>query len=122
MTFLSKLTGATLAGVMLSGAAAAQEMSYFRISTGAAGGTYFPIGGLIANVISNPPGSRPCEESGTCGVPGLVAIAQSTNASAHNVNAVQAGQMEAGLSGAATLRDSRSSRRARRVRQRDLFR
>ena len=30
-------------------------------------------------------------------------MAQSTNASAHNVNAVQAGQMEAGLTGAATL-------------------
>ena len=36
-------------------------------------------------------------------MPGLIAMAQSTNASAHNVNAIQAGQMEAGLSGAATL-------------------
>ena len=76
---------------------------FFRIGTGSAGGTYFPIGGVIANAISNPPGSRPCEEGGNCGVPGLVAIAQSTNASAHNVNAIQAEQMEAGLTGAATL-------------------
>ncbi|MCB2012669.1 MAG: TAXI family TRAP transporter solute-binding subunit, partial [Geminicoccaceae bacterium] len=73
------------------------------IGTGSAGGTYFPIGGIIANAISNPPGSRPCEEGGNCGVPGLVAIAQSTNASAHNVTAIQAGQLEAGLTGAATL-------------------
>jgi len=36
-------------------------------------------------------------------VPGLIAIAQSTNASAHNVTAINAGQMEAGLTGAATL-------------------
>jgi TRAP transporter TAXI family solute receptor len=93
-----------LAGVLLAGAAAqAQEMKFFRIGTGSAGGTYFPIGGIIANAISNPPGSRPCEEGGTCGVPGLVAIAQSTNASAHNVTAINAGQMEAGLTGAATL-------------------
>ena len=45
----------------------------------------------------------PCDKGGTCGVPGLVAIAQSTNASAHNVTAINAGQMEAGLTGAATL-------------------
>jgi len=99
-----KLFAAVVAGAMLAGAAAqAQEMKFFRIGTGSAGGTYFPIGGIIANAISNPPGSRPCEEGGTCGVPGLVAIAQSTNASAHNVTAINAGQMEAGLTGAATL-------------------
>lgn len=103
MKRLTKITGALLACSMLAGAAAAQEMKFFRIGTGGAGGTYFPIGGIIANAISNPPGSRACGEGGNCGVPGLVAMAQSTNASAHNVNAIQAGQMEAGLSGAATL-------------------
>ena len=103
MSFLGKFTGAALACTMMTGAAMAQDMTFFRIGTGGAGGTYFPIGGIIANAISNPPGSRACEDGGNCGVPGLVAIAQSTNASAHNVNAIQAGQMEAGLSGAATL-------------------
>jgi len=103
MTFFTKLTGVALASAMLAGTAFAQEMTFFRIGTGGAGGTYFPIGGIIANAISNPPGSRACDEGGNCGVPGLVAIAQSTNASAHNVNAIQAGQMEAGLTGAATL-------------------
>ena len=98
------LMALALAGLTLTGAAVqAQEMTFFRIGTGSAGGTYFPIGGLIANAISNPPGSRPCDKGGSCGVPGLVAIAQSTNASAHNVTAIQAGQMEAGLTGAATL-------------------
>lgn len=42
--------------------ATAQE--FFRIGTGGAGGTYFPIGGAIATAISNPPGSRPCDEGG----------------------------------------------------------
>ena len=103
MTMISKFTGAALAGMMLAGSAMAQDMIFFRIGTGGAGGTYFPIGGIIANAISNPPGSRACDSGGNCGVPGLVAIAQSTNASAHNVNAIQAGQMEGGLTGAATL-------------------
>ncbi len=105
MKFQTKLAAAALAGALLSGAAAqAQEMRFFRIGTGGAGGTYFPIGGLIANAISNPPGSgKTCEQGGSCGVPGLIAIAQSTNASAHNVTAIHSGQMEAGLTGAATL-------------------
>jgi TRAP transporter TAXI family solute receptor len=103
MNLYKKIAAAAVAGVMFAGTVSAQDMTFFRIGTGGAGGTYFPIGGIIANAISNPPGSRPCEEGGNCGVPGLVAMAQSTNASAHNVNAVQAGQMEAGLTGAATL-------------------
>ncbi len=104
MKHFGKIAGATLLGAALIGSsAAAQDMKFFRIGTGGAGGTYFPIGGIIANAISNPPGSRACEEGGNCGVPGLVAMAQSTNASAHNVNAIQEEQMEAGLSGAATL-------------------
>jgi TRAP transporter TAXI family solute receptor len=96
-------TAAITATLGLSATVQAQDMKFWRIGTGSAGGTYFPIGGLIANAISNPPGSRSCDEGGSCGVPGLVAIAQSTNASAHNVTAIQAGQMEAGLTGAATL-------------------
>ena len=81
----------------------AQDIRFFRIGTGGAGGTYYPIGGLIANAISNPPGSRPCDKGGSCGVPGLVAIAVSTNASVANVNAIQAGQLDAGLAGAQSV-------------------
>lgn len=104
MKLINKAIFSACVAVALAGTAAqAQDMKFWRIGTGSAGGTYFPIGGLIANAISNPPGSRPCEEGGSCGVPGLVAIAQSTNASAHNVTAINAGQMEAGLTGAATL-------------------
>jgi hypothetical protein len=93
------IAGLTLAG----GATQAQDMKFWRIGTGGAGGTYFPIGGLIANAISNPPGSRPCDKGGSCGVPGLVAIAVSTNASVANVNAIDAGQLDAGLAGAQSV-------------------
>ncbi len=95
---------AALAGMMLAGGVAqAQDMKFWRIGTGGAGGTYFPIGGLIANAISNPPGSRPCDKGGSCGVPGLIAIAVSTNASVANVNAIDAGQLDAGLAGAQSV-------------------
>ena len=93
---LGVFLAAVIAGLTLAGGVTqAQDMKFFRIGTGGAGGTYFPIGGLIANAISNPPGSRPCEKGGSCGVPGLVAIAVSTNASVANVNAIDAGQLDA---------------------------
>ena len=73
---------------------AAQEITFFRIGTGATAGTYFPIGGLIANAISNPPGSRSCADGGSCGVPGLVATAVASNGSVANVNAIASGSMQ----------------------------
>ncbi len=75
----------------------AQEVTFFRIGTGSTGGTYFPIGGLIANAISNPPGSRPCDRGGSCGPPGLIAVAQSTQGSVANVAGIRGGQLESGL-------------------------
>lgn len=75
----------------------AQEMKFFRIGTGGVAGTYYPIGGLIADIISNPPGARPCDKGGSCGVPGLVAIAQSANGSVANVNGIKSGALESGF-------------------------
>jgi TRAP transporter TAXI family solute receptor len=91
---------ATLLGAAFVGFAAlvgAQDMQFFRIGTGGVAGTYYPIGGLIADIISNPPGARPCEKGGSCGVPGLVAIAQSSNGSVANVNAIKSGALESGF-------------------------
>ena len=103
MTFLKGLAGLALAGA-LAAPALAQDPTFFRIGTGGAGGTYFPIGGTIANGISAPPGSRPCDSGGQCGVPGLIAIAQSTTASVFNNAAVQNGELEAGLAAADVTR------------------
>ena len=104
MKHFKTLTAAlAVATIALGSAAQAQEMKFWRIGTAGAGGTYYPIGGLIANAISNPPGSRPCDKGGSCGVEGLVAIAVSTNASVANVNAIDAGQLDAGLAGAQSV-------------------
>jgi TRAP transporter TAXI family solute receptor len=103
MTFMKTLTGLALAGA-LAAPVMAQDPTFFRIGTGGAGGTYFPIGGTIANGISSPPGSRACEDGGQCGVPGLIAIAQSTTASVFNNAAVQNGELEAGLAAADVTR------------------
>jgi uncharacterized protein len=77
--------------------ATAQEMTFFRIGTGGVTGTYYPIGGLIADIISSPPGARPCQRGGSCGVPGLVGIAQSSNGAVANVDAISSGMLESGF-------------------------
>jgi len=75
----------------------AQELRFFRIGTGGIAGTYYPIGSVIANAISNPPGSSPCEAAGSCGPPGLIVIAQSANGSVANVDDIQQGMLESGF-------------------------
>src|SRR5512144_2359949 len=80
------------------GSVMAQDVRFFRIGTGGTGGTYFPIGSLIASVISRPPGSRDCEVGGSCGVPGLIAAAVSTQGSVENVRAVAEGTLDMALS------------------------
>lgn len=78
--------------------ARAAEPNFFRIATGAPAGTYFPLGGLIANAISNPPGSPPCGKGGSCGVPGLIAVAQATSGSVENIGLLRAGSVEMAFS------------------------
>ena len=86
--------GAAALGAIPAGA---QDITFFRIGTGATAGTYFPIGGLIANAISNPPGSRACADGGSCGVPGLVATSVASNGSVANATAIAAGTMQSGF-------------------------
>lgn len=92
--------GMLLAALLLGaagGPAAAQDIRFFRIGTGTTGGTYFPIGGMIAGAISRPPGSPPCELGGSCGVPGLIAVAQASSGSVENIAHLRSGAIEAAL-------------------------
>jgi TRAP transporter TAXI family solute receptor len=77
--------------------AQAQDITFFRIATGGTVGTYFPIGGLIAAALSNPPGSRACEDGGSCGVPGMVATAVSSNGSVANAALIGSGGAQSGF-------------------------
>jgi TRAP transporter TAXI family solute receptor len=67
----------------LAFAGAAHAQQFFRIGTGGTAGTYYPVGGMIANAVSQP-GK-------------IVATAQASNGSLANVNAVAGGAMEAGF-------------------------
>ncbi|MCC7049117.1 MAG: TAXI family TRAP transporter solute-binding subunit [Alphaproteobacteria bacterium] len=64
-----------------SGASWAQQQ-FFRIGTGGTAGTYYPVGGMIANAISTDK---------------ISASAVATNGSVANVNAIVGGQAESGF-------------------------
>jgi TRAP transporter TAXI family solute receptor len=75
----------------------AEDLTIFRIGTGGKAGTYYPVGSLIAQAISNPPGSDLCLQTEECGVSGLLAVAQSSNGSVSNIQGILDGELEAGL-------------------------
>lgn len=95
------LIASTLAtGLLADRAVRAQQPAverHFLIGAGPVGGTYFPVAGLIATAISNPPGGRSCEAGGNCGVPGLVADALATQGSIENLRKIGDGSMDSGL-------------------------
>jgi TRAP transporter TAXI family solute receptor len=70
---------------------------YFRIGTAATGGSFFEIGGIIASAVSGPTEGPACGRGGTCGVPGLVAVAQATPGSVENLRLVNSGEIESGF-------------------------
>ena len=71
------------AGVAGPVATHAENITYFRILTGGTVGAYFPIGGLIASAISDPPR--------------LVATTIASSGSVANVTAIESGTAGAEL-------------------------
>jgi len=94
----AKAVAVSVAMIVSAAGVQAEDLKYFTIGTAGVGGTYFPLAGTIVNAISNPPGSLGCDEGGSCGVPGLVAVAQSTHGSVANVSAMIAGDLSSGFS------------------------
>ncbi len=76
----------------------AQDLKFFTIGTGGTAYTYYPVGGVIANAISKPPGSRECGKGGSCGVDNLIASAVSSRGSVDNINAINSGLRNSGFS------------------------
>ena len=90
------LAVAMLAINLRSAQALSQRIS-FQIVTGSTGGTYFPVGQLIAGLISHPPGVDRCERAPVCGPSGLIISARTSDGAVANVLGVNAGLAESGL-------------------------
>ncbi len=91
------------AGVGLPGlgqtawAGEAAPRRFFRISSGSSGGMYYPLAGLIAAAVSNPTDGNDCTIEDVCGVPGLVAVAQTSAGSIENLQRLLSRQAESGF-------------------------
>ena len=81
---LTRRFALTLAAAALTLSGAAQAQQFFRIGTGGTAGTYYPVGGMIANAVSQP-GK-------------IIVTAQASNGSVANVNGVASGALESGFS------------------------
>jgi len=75
---LTLVTALALAGTVV------HAQQFFRIGTGGTAGTYYPVGGAIANAVSQP-GK-------------IIVTAQASNGSVANVNGIAGGAMESGFS------------------------
>lgn len=67
-----------------SGPALAQKKRFFGIATGGVGGVYYPVGGALAQALTNK-------------IPDMVVTAQTGNASVANVNLLSRGEVESGI-------------------------
>ncbi len=70
---------------------------YLRIATDVSGETGFDVGTALAAMLSRPTGMPACADDRACGVPGLVALAQSAPDRADIVRNVAEGRIETGL-------------------------
>ena len=125
------LASALIAALIISmsfgwpGSVRAQELHFLRIATAATGSTTYGVGGVLASAVSSPPGARACDEGGSCGVPGLVAVVQTTRGSNENVEAVAQGMAETALveadvaywayHGSGAFRDKKAARNLRAI-------
>ncbi len=100
-SWLSRSAAAVLASIVLLGMAEKQEepseQMFFEISTGSTGGTYYPVGETLAEVISHPIDSITCQSDRPCGPSGLIAFAQASAGSVGNVRGIQSGSSRSGL-------------------------
>ena len=78
------ILGAATTAVLLISATGVQAQQFFRIGTGGTAGTYYPVGGMIANAVSQP-GK-------------IVVTAQASNGSLANVTGIAGGALESGFS------------------------
>jgi hypothetical protein len=95
-TVASILAASLLIGIGATVAGSA-PLTFLRMGTGPTSGTIFPLGGLLAGIVSNPPGSRDCERGGSCGVPGVIVTATSSEGAVENIAEINAGNFDMAL-------------------------
>jgi len=74
-----------------------EHLTFFRIGTGPTATSSYALGTAISAGISKPPGSRQCDEGGLCGVPGLIAVAQTKTSALSAIDSMLSGDLESAI-------------------------
>lgn len=69
----------------------------FQIATGSVSGKYFPLGEMLAGLLSHPPHVARCDTADVCGPPGLIVSTRASEGSVANILSVERGGVESGL-------------------------
>src|SRR4029453_13273132 len=104
VAFLSLVAGAVAALSLLAFAAngIAQGLDTpqrirFQISTGSTTGSYYPVGQMLADLLSHPPGVGRCQAVDVCGPVGLIVSTRASEGSISNVNGITSGNDSPGI-------------------------
>lgn len=74
------------------------EPRFFRLAAGPLGSATFGLATALATSLSNPLGGRGCDKGGSCGVPGLIVVAQgAAQGPARALDLLRGGQAEGAL-------------------------
>jgi|GEM_PF-329939 len=76
---------------------AQDDVRFFRVAAGPISDSVFALAGLLAGALSSPPGGLPCDKGGSCGIPGMIAVAQGVDGSRSAVEALLRGQADAAI-------------------------
>lgn len=88
---------ATWLGHSLISPVNAQDVTYFRIATGGPGSQSFEIAGDISKAISNPVTTDDCDPGDSCGVPGVIGMAQTTSGAVESLRLLRDGQVDGAI-------------------------
>ncbi len=93
---------AALGGPIITGSGLAQvpqppQRISFQIATGSTNGTYFPVGEMLAGLLSHPPQISRCDGRAACGPPGLIVSARASEGSIANILDIEHGEIDSGL-------------------------
>ena len=104
VAFLSLVAGSVAALGLLAFAANGIAQGFdspqrvaFQISTGSTTGSYFPVGQLLAQLISHPPGVGRCQAADVCGPAGLIVSTRASEGSISNVVGVNSRNVSSGI-------------------------
>jgi uncharacterized protein len=95
--FVAAFSVLALAATGIAQGLEAPQRVAFQISTGSTTGSYYPVGQMLADLLSHPPGVGRCQAVDVCGPVGLIVSTRASEGSISNVNGITSGNVSSGI-------------------------